>query len=605
MTSVYTLSKSVRNKRWAQAPLDHNLAVFIKNKTGLPYSLAEILARRNTLPDEVEPFLNPKLKHCMPNPNVLKDMEQAVNVVLDAIQTNKQITVFGDYDVDGATSVALITRMLLALGHNKINSYIPDRITEGYGLNIEAVKFLKNAGTDLLIAVDCGSSAHGPITEADHLGMQTVILDHHLCVEKIAVESAVIINPNKVDDSSGLGYLAAVGVCFMFVVALVNRMIETGLANEKKMPNAMMFLDLVALGTVCDVVPLQGLNRVLVKHGLKLIEARANIGIKALLDSAGVNLQTSIDSYHLGFVLGPRINAGGRVGQADLGSKLLMSDDYMACREMAIKLHLYNHERRALESMILEEALAGAPIGKDVPVAIVYGGNWHQGVIGIVAERLKEKLGRPTIVVTDDKGGVCKASCRSIRGIDIGQAILQAKNNGILITGGGHEMAAGFTIHKDNIVSLQAFLTEKLYSKYKELTASMIHYYDSEISLESVTSELAKEINKVGPFGNGNEVPMFMLSNVAVVNAKILKGEHIFCILKDIANPTSRKTIKGMCFRGVQNPLGEILLSRKHPMSLIVNISLNKWQGQENVELVIHDAILKSLSASTDNTEKK
>lgn len=583
--SLQISSKSVKNKKWAQACLDHNLATFIKNKFDMPFALAEILARRNILPDEVENFLNPKLKHSLPNPNSIKDMDRAVEVVLQALRDNKQITVFGDYDVDGATSVALITRMLQALGHEKINSYIPDRISEGYGLNVEAVKLLKNSGTELLIAVDCGSTAFDALA----VGLPTIVLDHHLCVGKVDIESVVIVNPNRVDDSSKLGYLAAVGVCFMFSIALISRMMNEG---KEKLPNPLIFLDLVALGTVCDVVPLEGLNRVIVKHGLKLIEARINIGIKTLLESAGINSQASIDAYHLGFVLGPRINAGGRVGQSNLGSKLLLSDDRALCNEIAMKLGFYNHERRALENKILEEALARALVGKDVPVACVCGKNWHQGVIGIVAERLKEKLARPTIVITCDENGLCKASCRSIKGIDIGQAILQAKEHGILVAGGGHEMAAGFTIEKEKIESLQNFLTEKFYIRYKELSASAVSYYDSAVSLEAINIDFAKEIYKIGPFGNGNEMPMFMLSNVAVVNAQIIKGEHVSCILKDIANPISKKTIKGMCFRGVQSPLGEVLLSRKHPMSLIVSISLNRWQGRESAELVIHDAVL-------------
>lgn len=595
-TQLHNVYKSVKNKKWTQVTIDHNLSTFIKNKTGLDHALVEALARRNIHPDSVATFLDPKLKHCMPNPNILQGMEQAVAITLDALREKKKITVFGDYDVDGATSVALLGRILKLLGHDNLDTYIPHRITEGYGLSIDAVRYLKTLNTDLIIAADCGSTSINALFEANKLGIQTVVLDHHICSEKLLIDSAVIINPNYVEDSSGLGYLAAVGVCFMFVVALLNKLSENNFLLEKKLPNPMLFLDLVALGTVCDVVPLKGLNRVLVKHGLKLIEARHNPGIKSLLALSSINLDTTIDTYHLGFILGPKINAGGRVGQeANLGLKLLLSDDFVACQTIAIKLGLHNHERRMLENQVLDEALSCAVIARDIPVVCVCGENWHQGIIGIVAERLKEKLGKPSIVITHVENGICKASCRSIKGIDIGNAILQAKQAGLLLAGGGHEMAAGFTIQKENIESLSIFLTEKFQSKFKEITANAINYYDSTISVESITVKFAKELNKMGPFGNGNEMPLFLLTNASIVHAKILKGEHVSCVIKDFSNTLSHKTVKGMCFRGIQSPIGELLLSKRANMYLIVSINLNKWQGQESAELVIHDAILPIL----------
>jgi len=591
--SVQQVHKSVKNKKWTKAELDENLVNSIKNKSGLPHIVAEVLSRKNVHPDEVTDFLNPRLKKFLPDPNVLMGMDKAVDITVAALKGKKKITIFGDYDVDGATSSALIKRALTFLGHDdEVEIYIPDRALEGYGLNVEAMDAIKKNGAELLIAVDCGSTSHEAIAKANELGMQVIVIDHHLCNEKLP--DAVIVNPSRLDDTSELNYLAAVGVSFLFVIALTRKLVKLNLIQPTEVPDLLLLLDLVGLGTVCDVASLVGLNRVFVKQGLKVIEAKRNAGIKALLETSRIQTgSTDISTYHLGFILGPKINASGRVGESSLGAELLSSEDTQKCSDIAMRLEMYNHERKIIETKTLNETLADAAfIARDVPFVCVDGEGWHHGVIGIVAERLKERFGKPAFVISLDDKGVGKASCRSIKGIDIGEAVLEAKEQGLLEAGGGHKMAAGFTVTKEKIDELKAFLVKKFSDQYKKVTASTVSYYDSLLSIESITVELARQINRVGPFGHGNEQPKFMLSSVSIVNAKLINGEHVSCVLKDFTNKDSSKTVRGICFRGTQSSLGEVLLSKRPNLNLLVTLSLNRWNNQERVEVIILDAVL-------------
>ena len=587
------IRKSVKNKKWAKARVDENLVNSIKNKSGLSHIVAEILSKKKVLPDEVVGFLNPKLKNSLPDPSVLMDMDKAVELTINALQAKKKITIYGDYDVDGATSVTLIKKALQFLKQEDAEFYIPDRTLEGYGLNVKAMESLHKAGTELLITVDCGATSYEPIARANELGMKVIVIDHHLCNVDLPA-AAAIINPSRLDDTSGLTYLAAVGVSFLFAIALVRKFVQLNLIQPAEIPDLLLLLDLVALGTVCDVAPLIGLNRVFVKQGLKVIEARTNVGIKALLETSRVRTDAaSISTYHLGFVLGPKINASGRVGKSHLGAELLCSPDHQKCLEIAMQLEMYNHERKLIETKTLNETLAEAAfIGKDVPLVCVDGEGWHHGVIGIVAERLKEKFYKPAIVISLDEKGLGKASCRSIKGIDIGKAILEAKELGLIEGGGGHEMAAGFTVMREKIEDLKSFLIEKFRDLYKKIIANTVSYYDSLLSIESVTTELAQQINGVGPFGNGNEQPKFMLSSVSIVKSSLINGEHVSCMLKDYNNTDSSKVIRSICFRGTQSALGELLLSKRPNLNLIVTLSLNRWQNQERAEVIILDALL-------------
>ena len=589
---TYPICKSVKNKKWAKAAIDGNLVNSIKNKSGASHIIAELLAKKNIHPEKINDFLNPKLKNFLPELNNLMDIDKAVELTIAILKEKKKITIFGDYDVDGATSGALIKRALTFLKAEEVEVYVPDRILEGYGLNLEAIDTIRGFGTDLLITVDCGSTSHEAIKKANNLGIKVIVIDHHLCSENLP--DAIIVNPNRLDDISGLTYLSAVGVSFLFIVALTRKMVELKIVKATEIPDLLLLLDLVALGTVCDVMPLIGLNRVFVKQGLKVIEAQNNLGIKALFETSRVPVgSTNISTYHLGFVLGPKINASGRVGQSNLGTELLSCEDTKKCIDIAMRLEMYNHERKTIETKTLNESLAEAAfIGKDMPVICVDGENWHQGVIGIVAERLKEKFGKPAVVISLDEKGVGKASCRSIKGIDIGKAVLEAKEIGLLEAGGGHAMAAGFTVKQNKIAELKSFFVEKFKDPYKKAIKNLVSFYDSVFSIEAVTIDLVRQINKIGPFGNGNEQPKFMLSLVSIVNSSLLRGEHVSCVLKDFTNPDSNKTIRGICFKATQSSLGEILLSKRPNINLIVTLSLNRWQNQERAEVIILDAVL-------------
>jgi len=579
--------KSVRNQKWSQRPYDSYLAESLKRVTNLPEVVSQILSRYVSSPEEADHYIDPKLKKLLPDPYVVKDMDRAVDVVIRAIKEGKKIVVFGDYDVDGATSSAVIKKTIEACGHD-VGIYIPDRIKEGYGPNINAIKQLKESGYDLIITVDCGSSAHKEMDYAKGLGLQVVILDHHKCGDVLPNADAVV-NPNRIDDESGYGYLAAVGVSFLFVVALHQKMkLEFKSAKEF---NLLHLLDLVALGTVCDVVPLVGLNRAFVRQGLKVMMSKKNVGLAALLDVCGIADDVSV--YHLGFIIGPRINAGGRVGESYLGSEILTSNDYESSIALATTLDMYNQERKAIELSVLEEATNQAnSIPKESSVIIVHGDGWHQGVIGIVAGRLKEIFHKPVAVISFDGDNIGKASCRSIEGIDFGAAVIAAKENGFLEEGGGHAMAAGFSMGREKLESFKRFLQSRFEEDYQKIKDSMLSYYAANLSVSSIDIGLINHISSMGPFGSGNAQPRFMLSNVTILYPKVLKDSHISCIISGNKSSMNKGSIRAIAFSVMQNSMGELLLSQKYDLSLIVTLDINKWQGSETPQLIIQDVIV-------------
>lgn len=579
--------KTVKGKRWARIAFDQSLATHIKNKLDVSHIIAEILATKDITLSELEHYLDPKLKNYLHDSTTLTDMDKGVAIVIDAIHAKKKIAIFGDYDVDGATSSSLIKKFLLSIDYDA-TIYIPDRAREGYGPNFAALEKLKNEqNIDLVITVDCGSTSHDVIAKAKDIGLKIIVIDHHICSGNLPAADA-IINPNREDDKSGYGYLAAVGVCFLFIVGLCKELTKQNLITTK--PSLLSLLDLVALGTVCDVVPLVGLNRAFVKQGIKVIESRANTGIRALLDVT--KLHGDISTYHLGFVLGPRINAGGRVGESYLGANLLTSNDYGQALEFASQLDIYNNERKGIEFKVLEEAFEQAKgVDKKSPIMYVYGDNWHQGVIGIVASRLKEKFDKPVAIVTFNEDGIGKASCRSITGINFGDAVTSAKECGIITEGGGHAMAAGFSVLRDNNEKLREFLASKFKNDYELISANAVSQHYGYLSAGSINVALIESIEKIGPFGSGNAQPKFILSNISVINAKVLKGEHISCLLTEFGKPPSNNTLKAIAFGALQNPIGEILLSQKYNLNLVITLGLNKWQGNIRPEITIHDAI--------------
>lgn len=578
--------KSVRNNKWVQRPYDNHLVESLRQQVSAPDIVLKILSRSIKSPSDAKNYLDPKLKNLLPDPFSLKDMKVAVDVIIRSIENKEKIVVFGDYDVDGATSSALLKRVFESLGSD-VGIYIPDRVKEGYGPNKDAVKKLHKEGYKVIITVDCGSSSNEEISLAKELGMDVVILDHHKCSGNLPKADA-LVNPNREDDETEYGYLAAVGVSFLFAFGLCSELKARGL--ETANVNLIELLDLVALGTVCDVVPLVGLNRAFVKQGLKVMKSRNNIGLSALQDIASVNGDITV--YHLGFVIGPRINAGGRVGESGLGAELLTSHDYEESIAISSSLDLYNNERKSIEMSVLEEAKEQASKGDaNDPLVLVSGEGWHQGVIGIVAGRLKESYRKPTAVISIENGEG-KASCRSVEGIDFGAAVIEAKSNGILKAGGGHAMAAGFSILEEKIEEFRKFLSSRFQEQYNAIRENTLSYYASILSVNSINIPFIKDIEQVGPFGSGNAQPKFMIKNVFIMYPKVLKDSHISCLIVAGKNSYTKGGVRAIAFSVMQNAMGELLLSQKENLHLIVTLDINKWQDRENPQLIIHDVIM-------------
>ena len=578
--------KSVRNNKWVQRPYDNHLVESLRQQVSAPDVVLKLLSKSIKSPSDAKNYLDPKLKNLLPDPFSLKDMRLAVDTLISAIEKKSKIVIFGDYDVDGATSSAVLKKTFENLGCD-VGMYIPDRVKEGYGPNKEAIKNLHEKGYRVMVTVDCGSSSHEEVVLANDLGMNVVILDHHKCSGDLPKADA-LVNPNREDDDTEYGYLAAVGVSFLFVLALCSELKSRGLNTDNV--NLIELLDLVALGTVCDVVPLVGLNRAFVKQGLKVMRSRRNIGLNALLDISSVNGDITV--YHLGFVIGPRINAGGRVGESSLGSELLTSHNYEESISISTSLEMYNAERKAIEASVLEEAKEKASKGNiNDPLILVSGEGWHQGVIGIVAGRLKEFYRKPTSVISIDNG-VGKASCRSVEGIDFGSAVIDAKSKGLLEAGGGHAMAAGFSILENKIEEFRGFLSSRFQEKYNSIRENAVSYYASILSVNSIKVSFIKDIEKVGPFGSGNSQPKFMIKNVFVMYPKVLKESHISCLIVAGKNSYTKGGVRAIAFSVMQNAMGELLLSQKENMHLIVTLDINKWQEKENPQLIIHDVIM-------------
>jgi single-stranded-DNA-specific exonuclease len=594
--------QSVLKKTYIQAPTNERLALAIHQKFGVALCVAKVLAKMdlqkdsegNLNFDEIESFLNPTIKSLLPNPMQLLDMDKAVEKIIWAIKNKKQITIFGDYDVDGATSSALLKRFFSSLGA-KVNIYIPDRILEGYGPNITAFLNLKKQGSDLIITVDCGTVSFEPLKAAKEAGLDVIVIDHHIgSFEK--PEAIAVINPNRLDETFPHKNLAAVGVSFLLAVAVNKALRDEDFykKNNINQPKLLQLLDLVALGTVCDVMSLTGVNRAFVAQGLKIMKNRSNIGISALCDVA--NLDEEPSAYHLGFVIGPRINAGGRIGKSDLGSRLLSTQNLEEANKIANELNDYNSSRKDLEQNILIEATKYfEKTHQNNAVLLAHSGNWHQGVIGIVASRIKELYGKPTAIISV-KDGVGKASCRSINGVDFGGSIVKAKLKGILIEGGGHQMAAGFSILEEKIPDLQKFLNDELGNAVEESRKNSITQFADILDINSANLNLAKELLDLEPFGVGNSKPRFLIKDLQIAQAKIVggSGKHVRCVFsaKTLAGWSGR--ITGFAFNAMENNLGELLISRNKskPINVVGQVNLNRWMGNENAQIVIEDLII-------------
>lgn len=581
-----SLNNSVSGFSWVFKEYDKNLSEAITQKFELPLIVSKLLAQRNVQLSEAENFLNPSIKNNLPDPFILNGMEIGAKRVASAIINNEKIFVFGDYDVDGATSSALLKRYFGSAGADA-SIYIPDRIGEGYGPSPAAIKNLAERGAKLIITVDCGTSSFDALDEAKRLGVDVVVVDHHLASDK-RPECFALINPNCFDDKSGLNNLAAVGVSYMLAVAVNRELRKSGWFSDKQEPNLIELLDLVALGTVCDVVALKGINRAFVTQGLKVMAKRANKGIATLSDFA--RLKDAPGVYHAGFIIGPRINAGGRIGKSDLGARLLSTDDSYEAETIALELERLNEERRALEAVVLEEAKIIALEQKDSPVIIVASHGWHQGIIGIVSSRLKDLYRKPVIAISINNG-VGKASSRSITGVDIGSSITQARLDKIVLTGGGHAMAAGFTIEENKINLLRDFLIERHGETIKSKVAEKKMLVDGNIDISAVNVDFAETIQKVGPFGAGNPEPTFVLNNVSIVKTDVVSNSYIRCILSEggAEHGLSKTKVVASAFRKNDTKLGEELKKFHKNVHLAGQLRINNYMGNRKAEFIIED----------------
>ena len=588
--TVFDVSRSVTDRAWVDRIDDSSRAVALAmvQQHGLPDVVARILAGRDVPLEALPGFLDPRLRDLMPDPFVLTAMEPAALKIVGAIERDEIIAVFGDYDVDGATSAALLAGFLDKAGARRL-IHIPDRLTEGYGPNVEAVATLVAAGAQLLVTVDCGTTGHEPILEAARLGVPTVVLDHHQAPEQLP-EAYAIVNPNRLDDLSGLGHLCAAGVVFMTLVA-VNRILRARGFWEKRggEPDLMAMLDLVALGTVADVVPLVGLNRAFVRQGIAVMRRRDRLGLRALADSA--RLDGPIAPYHLGFLFGPRINAGGRIGDAALGARLLLTGDENEAAKIATELERLNRERQEIEVRMVEEAEAEAllSVGLDENAAgiiVVASSHWHPGIVGLVASRLKDRFQRPVFALALDQNGFATGSGRSVQGIDLGRAVREAVEQKVLIKGGGHAMAAGLTIIADKIPELRAFFETRLGADASRLRAEQSLVIDAAIMAGGATLSLLTEIDRAGPYGSGHPEPLFAFGAHRVVDAMEVGTNHVRAKLK----AGDGKTLEAIAFRAANQPIGIALMkNRGGVLHLAGSLAINRYRGGETVQLRIMD----------------
>lgn len=567
---------------WVMRLADERPAYAMAQQHGIPEIVARIVAARGVAPDDAPAYLRPSLKTSLPDPSHLRDMDKGVARMVEAIRRKEKIAVFGDYDVDGATSSALLMRYAQALGILLV-PYIPDRMKEGYGPNIHAFDWLIDQGVSLILTVDCGTLAYAPILHAGQRQCDVVILDHHTA-EAHLPEAFATINPNRLDETSEHRTLAAVGVTFLFLVALNRALRSIGFFHAGlREPDLLSMLDIVALGTVADVVPLKGLNRVLVAQGLKVMAGRQSTGLAALMDAA--RLDEKPGTYHLGYLLGPRINAGGRVGEAGLGLELLTTHDPIHAEELAKRLDIYNQERQAIEAGVLAQAMDKAEAQANQPVMLLSGEGWHPGVIGIVAGRIKEQWQRPAAVVALENG-IGKASARSIVGADFGAAVHSAHALGLIEAGGGHAMAAGFTVKQEKLDALHGFFNERMAGAVADYVAGRTLKLDGWLTCAGATLELLEEIEQAGPFGAGNPAPRFGLRHMQVVNVSVMKEKHLRLVLAD---PEGKGRLNAVAFGVAGTALGEALATRKR-LHLAGCLKKNLWQGNTSVQFLIDDA---------------
>ena len=585
--TVLGVERSVTGNRWVDR-LDraaHNAALAIAQQNDIPEIVARVVAGRGVGPDEVAGYLDPSLRDLMPDPSQLAGMDAAAERLADAVEAGEAVAIFGDYDVDGATSAALLARFLR---HNGLDPaiHIPDRITEGYGPNEPAIKALAEAGARLLVTVDCGSTSHQALSFAASLGIEVVVIDHHQ-IDADLPAAVSVVNPNRQDDLSGQGHLAAVGIVFLTLVAASRTLRRRGWYNGRREPDLLGWLDLVALGTVADVVPLVGLNRAYVRKGLIALRQRDCVGLSALADAARLN--EAPDTYHLGFLLGPRINAGGRIGDAGLGVRLLLSGDAAEAADLAGTLDRLNRERQEIEAAILAQAIAmveADPATDTRSVLVVHSGeDWHPGVVGLVAARIKERFSKPAFAITVGPDGLGTGSGRSVPGVDLGTAVRAAVSEGIAVKGGGHAMAAGLTVEGKRIGELTDFLEARLHAAVSAVDERNLNI-DAVLTAGGATVEVLKALEAAGPFGSGNPQPRFAFPAHRLSYADATEQGHVRCTL---SSPDGGR-LKAIAFRSAGTPLGDALLSgRQEILHVAGNLRIDRWGGRESVQLHLKD----------------
>jgi len=584
------VKRSVKEQVWRErlTPDEARQATAISQQHDLPDLLGRILAARGATPETVPNLMAPTLRAMLPDPSTLQDMDAGAARFADAIRKGEKIAVFGDYDVDGACSSALMRRFLAAHGLD-CAVYIPDRVFEGYGPNVAAIEGLVRDGAQLIVTVDCGAASHEPLAAAKRLGTDVVVIDHHQMGETLP-PAAAVINPNRQDDLSGQGHLCAAGVVFLFLIAVTRHLREAGWygANRKE-PGLLGMVDLAALATVCDVVPLQGVNRAFVAQGLKIMHRRENAGLRALADAAG--LKSAPTPYHLGFILGPRINAGGRIGDAALGARLLSCDDDAEAGRIAATLTQLNRERQEMEQRCCEEAFAAAEARietePDLPVIVVGADDWHKGLVGLVASRLMDRFRRPALAIAwDSEAGEGTGSARSIAGADIGGAVRAALEKGLARKGGGHAMAAGVTIERARLAEFEAFLAGELSARVACARETAALSIDGALTPDGATPDFMDLLEQAGPYGMGNPSPRFVFPAHRIGFAKQMGEAHIRCTLKSGGG----QSIGAIAFRAIGTPLGDALLNSDGRVFHIAGrLQRDNWGGREKIEVLIED----------------
>jgi len=581
------VSRSLSGRAWRQRPAEASVIRAHMQGLGLSEPLARALAARGVLADQGADFLEPTLKRLFPNPSSFMDMDAAAEAIVAAIQAGEAIHVFADYDVDGASSAALLVRWFRALGA-ELPIYVPDRLTEGYGPSPLAFDRLKASGADLVITVDCGAAANEAIAHACAVGLKVVVIDHHMMREE-PPQCLAVVNPNRPGDTSGQGNLAAAGVVFVLLAALNREARKQGLFADKPEPDIRQWLDLAALGAICDVTGLTGFNRALTGLGLKVMSSWGNPGLKALLAVAGAEPGPA-KSNHAGFILGPRINAGGRIGRADLGARLLSTDDPLEAQALAEELDALNIARREVEREVTETATRRVEqTGQHADgsaVVVVSGEDWHPGVVGIVAGRLRERWRKPVIVIgVDAVGNVAKGSGRSQPGMNLGRAIQSAWREGLLLAGGGHAMAAGLTMRPDGIDALRDFLNAAMAGEQVDADALDWVEVDALIEPGAASRALFEDFERLAPFGPANPEPLFALHGVQAREPVQMNGGHVRCRLVG----ADGASVKAIAWRCADLPTGRALLAGQGGLSVVGRLKADDWNGRKGVQFEIED----------------